>query len=412
LKLKETEEELRKTKEELETYTWGLEKTNEAIRHLYKELEIKNIELKKLDHLKSEFVSTVSHELRTPLSIIKEGISLIMDEVTGAVNERQRKYLSISKQNVDRLERIINDLLNISKIEAGKIEIRKRSVLIRPLVEQLVTSFEPKAKERGLYLKTDIPAGDIEICADEDKVMQVLINLVGNALKFTEKGFIEISAREKRSDVEFSVTDTGSGIAKNDIPRVFDKFRQFGRQDGPGEKGTGLGLSISKGIVEMHGGSIWVESEPGRGTRFTFTIPKYCTETFFKEHVKNGLEEALKNETKMSVIYISIVDYEAVRQKLGKERFREVVNRLEGILQKSLRRAGDVAAKDTGELIAVVTSCDKDNVQHVKKRLEVVLYDFLARENLRDAIRLQFGYATYPDEARTDDDLIKRAREK
>ena len=115
-KIKEAEEKIRESRDELEAQAWGLKKTNEAVRLLYKELEEKNKELQKLDQLKSEFVSTVSHELRTPLSIIKEGISLILDKVTGEINDKQERYLTISRQNVDRLERIINDLLNISKI--------------------------------------------------------------------------------------------------------------------------------------------------------------------------------------------------------------------------------------------------------------------------------------------------------
>ncbi|MEE8360017.1 MAG: ATP-binding protein, partial [Candidatus Omnitrophota bacterium] len=249
---------------------------NEAIRLLYNELEIKNTELKKLDQLKSDFVSTVSHELRTPLSIIKEGINLILDEITGKINEKQNKYLSIARQNVDRLERIINDLLNISKIESGKMKLKKQSVFISELIKNVTDSFKPKLKETGIKFKLNLPKKDVEIYVDPDRIMQVFVNLIGNALKFTKEGHIEISVEGKGQEIECAISDTGIGIAKEDLPRVFTKFRQFGRQDGPGERGTGLGLVISKGIIEMHKGNIWVDSTLGKGTSFVFTIPKHA----------------------------------------------------------------------------------------------------------------------------------------
>ncbi|MFH1752911.1 MAG: HAMP domain-containing sensor histidine kinase, partial [Candidatus Omnitrophota bacterium] len=206
-KIMELEKALKESKKDLEAHVWGLEKTNEAIRLLYKELEFRNIELRKLDQLKSDFVSTVSHELRTPLSIIKEGINLILDEITGKINEQQNKYLSIAKQSVDRLERIINDLLNISKIESGKIELKKRPVLINELIRSAADPFEPKLKTAGLKLKLDLLDKDLEINIDPDRITQVLVNLIGNALKFTEKGYIGVSVDDKEGEIECAVSD-------------------------------------------------------------------------------------------------------------------------------------------------------------------------------------------------------------
>lgn len=247
-------------------------------KRLEEDLKKSYEKLKKLDQVKSDFISTVSHELRTPLSITKEGISLVLDKIPGKINEKQGKILTIAKNNIDRLARIINSLLDISKIEAGEVELKKERVKITNLIEQVTSSFKNKIKKKGLELKVNFPKKGIYVYVESDKIVQVFTNLLGNALKFTEKGCIEISAKELEDEIEFVVSDTGIGISKDDLPKTFSKFQQFGRVDSAGEKGTGLGLSIVKGIVEMHYGKIWVESTRGKGSKFIFTLPKYITE--------------------------------------------------------------------------------------------------------------------------------------
>ncbi len=231
-------------------------------------------ERKRLERLKDEFVSNVSHELRTPLSIIKEAINLILDKIVGEVNQRQENVLVTAKDNIDRLTRIINELLDISKLEAGKLQLKKDNVDIVALIKKTVSSFKGKAGEKGLELKQNFSPAKILLFIDADKITEVFINLLGNAVKFTDKGCIEISAEDKGSEVECFVRDTGIGIAEENLPKVFDKFQQFDRVSGPGERGTGLGLSIVKGIIEMHNGNIRVESRCGEGTKFTFVLPK------------------------------------------------------------------------------------------------------------------------------------------
>jgi len=244
-------------------------------KRMLEELEEKNRELFKLDTLKSEFVSVVSHELRTPLSIIKEGVSLVLDGVIGEINPTQNKILTTSKNNIDRLSRIINSLLDISKIESGRVELKKKSVDLRALIKTVVSLFEAGAREKGLEIRVSVPPkGELNLYVDEDRIIQVFTNLIGNSLKFTEKGHIGISLLQKENEVEFTVSDTGIGISSEDLPKVFGKFMQFGRVAGNGEKGTGLGLSIAKGLIGLHNGRIWVESQVGKGSRFIFTLPK------------------------------------------------------------------------------------------------------------------------------------------
>ena len=157
--------------------------------------------------------------------------------------------LSTARSNIDRLARIIDNLLDISKIEAGKIDLRRELVDIASLIRQVVSSFALNLKEKNLELKVNIPEKQIDAFVDPDKLTQVFTNLMGNALKFTDRGYIEISLQEKKKQIECFVADTGLGIAEEDLPKAFNRFQQFGRLPGPGEKGTGLGLSITKGII-------------------------------------------------------------------------------------------------------------------------------------------------------------------
>lgn len=229
---------------------------------------------RQLEQMKDEFVSTVSHELRTPLTIIREGVAQVHEGILGQINGRQARYLEMALQGIDRLGRVVDELLDISKIEAHRVRLRRECVNIVTLAQQVARDFEPHARKRGLEIRTHFDDKKIEAFADRDKIVQIFMNLTNNAMKFTEKGFIEVSVKDLGTIVECSVTDTGFGIAPQDLPNVFRKFFQFGRDAGPGAKGTGLGLAICKGLVELHHGKIWAESELGAGSKFAFHLPK------------------------------------------------------------------------------------------------------------------------------------------
>lgn len=267
-------EELEKVKEELAIQAWGLQKTNEAIKVLYKELEKKNKELQELDNLKTDFINAVSHELRTPLTTIQEVIAQILGGMLGETTPEQKRFLSMCLEDVERLTRMINNLLDMSKLEAGRVQINPQEVDIAGIAKGVVTSFYPKSREINLEIKEKFPPGKAVAYADRDSIIQVFTNLIGNAFKFTDKGYIEVAIQDNPEYVECSVSDTGKGISEEDLPKVFGKFQQFGKKKGSTEKGTGLGLSISKGIIDLHRGKIWVESKINQGTKFTFTLPK------------------------------------------------------------------------------------------------------------------------------------------
>jgi len=274
-KYKSAELGLKKAKEELEIEAWGHAKTNEAIKYLYKELDKKNKELQTLDKLKTDFINIASHELRTPLTIIREGISQVLDGIHGQITPEQREFLSICLEDVDRLKRVVSDILDISKIEAGRFKLIKEQVDIVSLAKVVIASFYPKVKSMGLEMRENFCKQAAIAYVDKDSIIRVFINLISNALKFTDKGYIEISVRDKPTDIECSISDTGRGISEEDIPQVFGKFEQFGNTEMAKEKGTGLGLSIAKSIIELHQGDIWVKSILNKGTKFTFTLPKY-----------------------------------------------------------------------------------------------------------------------------------------
>jgi signal transduction histidine kinase len=247
----------------------------QEIQDKNRQLEVANEKLRQVDRLKSDFVSNVSHELRTPLTAIKGAVDLLLREVPGSLNEKQTHYLNRVRSNTQHLAGLINDLLDLSKIEEGKIELHATRVSLGGLVHEVVETLRPMAAEKIITLDTPIFDSSILVWADRDKVMQVLINLIGNAIKFTPPGgrITVIAGRDGIDWVKFAVKDAGPGVPSEEKDKIFEKFYQVSAEGRSKPKGTGLGLAISKALVELHGGKIWVESEINRGSTFSFTLP-------------------------------------------------------------------------------------------------------------------------------------------
>lgn len=231
---------------------------------------------RELDDMKSEFLSKVSHELRTPLIAMRHALSILIDQVAGPVSDEQQKFLEISQRNLDRLGQLINDLLDLSKLEAQKMELRMAPMAIGAVIQSVCESMEAWAKSKKVTLSFQGADSVPEIPADAARIAQVLTNLLGNAIKFTpEQGKVTVEARlaPDGRHVQVTVADSGMGIAKEDLPKLFNKFQQVGERSASDISGTGLGLAISKEIVELHRGRIWAESEAQQGARFLFTLP-------------------------------------------------------------------------------------------------------------------------------------------
>jgi len=237
------------------------------------ELAERNQEVERANRLKSEFLAGMSHELRTPLHTIIGFSELLAEELEGPLNEKQKRFMShIHKDSLHLLD-LINDVLDLSKIEAGKIELRPEVFDLRQPLDEVLASINPQAAAKSIAIDT-LVGMERALLADRVRVRQILFNLLSNAVKFTpEGGRIRVEAHPCDEFVEVSVTDTGIGIPSAEHATVFDKFYQVGNTTKGVREGTGLGLAITRSLVEEHGGRIWLESEVGKGSRFTFTIP-------------------------------------------------------------------------------------------------------------------------------------------
>ena len=239
-------------------------------------------EMKKNDRMKSEFISVASHELRTPLTSIKNAVDILLKKKAGEINDFQKKFLTMAEKNINRLIALVNDLLDISRIESRGIELDLSKQYINEIIENVINTMRPLADAKCINIEKNMPQNLSGITADAFRIEQVFINLIGNAVKFThEKGTIVINvdntgemAENGKAFLEVSVTDNGIGIPEEQIETVFEKFSQVGSSLLTVDRsGTGLGLSICKGIVEAHGGSIRCISGEGEGSSFVFTLP-------------------------------------------------------------------------------------------------------------------------------------------
>jgi signal transduction histidine kinase len=253
-----------------------IESTDE-LGFLAQEFNYMAIKLRELDQLKDDFVSSVSHELRSPLSAISGYVELLrskpLDEIAP---EKREKALGIIQESTSRLTHFINDILDLAKLKSGHVDLRQQPFDANASTEDIASLFQPLLEKKSVHLMRDIPPDIPIITADDDKVRQVITNLLSNALKFTPAGGkIRIGARNHTEFIQFSVEDSGIGVPKDSLEAVFERFHQVkgARDQVVGQKGTGLGLAIAKGIIEAHGGRIWMESEMGRGTTVHFTLP-------------------------------------------------------------------------------------------------------------------------------------------
>jgi len=227
-----------------------------------------------MDKMKSDFFSLMAHELRTPLASIKEGTSLLMHHMGAHFEEKQKEVLTIIAEESNRLTDLVNALLDLSKMEAGMLALDCKKSNMGKLIHQAASGIRPLAMTKNVTIDVKAPGDLPDVRVDGERMLQALRNLIGNAVKFTPGGgAITIAVRVVEAQVTVSVADTGPGIAREDLTRIFDKFKQGAMTEHNKIKGTGLGLAIVKHIINAHGGKIWVESEMGRGSVFTFSLP-------------------------------------------------------------------------------------------------------------------------------------------
>jgi PAS domain S-box-containing protein len=230
-------------------------------------------ELARVDQMKTEFISIVSHELRTPLTSIKGYVDLVLDGDAGKINELQQEFLEVVQQDTNRLTALIEDLLNISRIESGRVTLQLQPLGVSELMESVVASLRTQISEKDMQVDIDAGPVAITVRGDRDRLTQVLTNLLGNAIKFSPRGSrVGVMARKKGRYLQVEVADNGPGISREDLGRIFTKFFRADNAATRQTGGTGLGLAIAKSLVELHGGRIWAESELGKGSTFSFTV--------------------------------------------------------------------------------------------------------------------------------------------
>ena len=363
------------------------------------ELKATNRKLQKLERLKSEFISIVSHELRTPLTAIKNAMDIILSGKAGEMTENIEKFVSMGKRNAIRLSGIINDLLDISKIEAGKMDFKFELTHIEPVIEYVKNNLTEVAREKDLTIKY-IPAEEsVEIYADSNRLEQVLTNLVSNAIKFTPNaGEIDITsrvvnARELQYDHCFEedikklqgnyllvcVEDHGIGIERKDLNHVFDKFAQIENSLSRKVGGSGLGLPIARQLMESHNGAIWCDSEINKGSRFYFVIPVANDKSNFNMIKKQLIQKARSSGSTAAVIKIKSTN--EVIENLMRE---------ENLLNKTYM-SNSLVEKDGAltSLSMVVMDGDKPSCEFLKKKIDSVTSQ---KENVYGKCDIMFSY--------------------
>lgn len=380
---------------------------------LYEIKEQTNKKLERLERLKSEFISIVSHELRTPLTAIKNSMDIILSGKAGVLTEAMDKFMSMGRRNVTRLAGIINDLLDLSKIEAGKMDFKFTTMNINPVIEYVKSSLEEMAKEKNLVLKAKIEDNSAEIYADQHRLEQVLTNLVSNAIKFTpEGGQVEIrtavvDAKEiyyvEIFDEEFKhlqgkyllvcVKDNGIGISQEYLAHVFDKFAQIENSLSRKVGGSGLGLPITRQLIESHNGRIWCNSKPDKGSSFYFAVPIATEMNKFMLELKQAVQSAKVNNTSLALIKL----------KSDKALMQDLVENAigENYLNKSIIEA---EGKNTA-LTMFIPDGDKFSADFLKKKIQGYTNE---RKNLYPNCAIMYSYAVYPEDAGDETGLIRK----
>lgn len=351
----------------------------------------------KLEQLKSDFISVVSHELRIPLTAIKESINIVLEEIVGNINDNQRKALSNAKSEIERLARLLEELLQASKIESGRLKTKRAKIDLTEIVKKVFQFYKPIADKELISFSLDIAPIVPAVVGDSDRVYQVLSNLLSNAFKFTlEGGNVKVSCAQKDMGfVECSVIDTGCGIPHSETERLFERFEQLGLEEEKRRGGVGLGLYISKMFIEALGGSIGVKSKAGEGSTFTFSLPIYTEEMEFHLELEESIQEARKNQSTLAVLMLET--------NISGTEFDNLLNTLRFII----RGPNDRILSRNQYIFIMLADSDSQGALSVRSRIKDSLQQ--SAFGKREVIS-KFGVAVYPMDAIDPDELIDKVK--
>jgi len=356
------------------------------------------------DRLKDDFIGNVSHELRTPLTSIREAVSVLQDGILGPVSEEQKKFLTMCIRNTDHLRRIVDSLLDLTKIEAGRARLNKKRTGLPEIVKSAVEVFQPVSRKKGLALEVTLPKNGIEVYADKDRITQVLNNLIGNAIKFTEKGTIGVQIREVNGWAECRVSDTGEGISDEDLPKVFDKFTQFGKKTNPENKGTGLGLAISREIIQMHNGSMSVESVLNQGSTFKFQLPRYRPDL----EVEDPIRLAMEVKQPFALFGIRLHAADTIGAQMGGPPLQKIAQKIRHMFETLGKTVMPIVLEPDSVFILVEKSHEQDprsisRLRHMAKEAFIGL-------GIDEEVDFSYGRSLFPLNAEAPDLLLEACR--
>lgn len=436
-----TYELLQSKKQELEKSQMHLEKINTELIHQQRqlletseELETANRDLKRLNEIKNEFVATVSHELRTPLTSVKESVVLVLDEIMGPLNEEQKKFLSITRNNIERLSRLINDLLDLSKLDSGKLSMRKGKINLFHILKTVSESYEPARQEKKIAYTCQLEDQSLWINADPDRLNQVMYNLLNNAYKFTpadghvhlrlqkvdqekmieliQRGVFENNAMNQnelekliifKEFAMIGVEDDGVEIQKSDIKKIFEKFTQV-RLGEKSQEGTGLGLPIVKQILLMHHGGVWVEVAENKHKIFKICIPLY-QEAIVQDHLAKKISDhAIELDNHILLLLFEFID-EINDYTQIKKTIREL-SKIENIIRETpCEVAKDVFRMGLRHVLVVIYGGDQaiasDQTEKIRQSIE--------KANLREwASQMHFVLSDVPMNTAIQENLINK----
>jgi len=374
--------------------------------------------LEEVSAMKSEFISAVSHELRTPLAVIKQLVTIVFNEVVGRVNYKQKGALQKTLDNVERLKKIIDDLLDVSRIERNTLKLHYSLVDVVDLLKDSASFFTQLAAEKNISLKYSYPKEPVNVFIDVDRIRQVISNLISNAIKFTmDGGMIKVEVKILEAKVRIGVIDTGIGISNADLPSIFNKFIQVSKLAGTDNKGVGLGLSISKKLVERHKGEIWVESKVGVGSRFYFTLLRFYTLDMLGKSLRDRVGKLIKSGVSMHFVSLLILNCNEFRKRMrigSKPLFKDLHAILDSVLKnvksKDIdKRAMSVISPQAGKFSIILPEVSNRQAANISRLLKYKIKQYFASNKVQD-IFITVGSLSYSQKVFSHDDGLSPSR--
>jgi PAS domain S-box-containing protein len=360
---------------------------------------------------KTEFIASVSHELRTPLTSIQNSVSNILAGVTGKVTKKTREYLHAMKSDCHRFADLINDLLDMAKLEAGSMPVSRKVIDVVSVAGETIRQFSDAAALQGVELTCEVDSHISPVYADPQRIQQVIFNLISNAIRFTERGGkVNVKTYDCGEKVVVVVQDSGIGIEPELQKQIFSKFYQIRRQAGAGSKGSGLGLAICNGIIAVHGGAIWVESEKGKGSKFFFSLPKSDPFVVLYKHLHAMAEAAAKTSENFGLV---IVGFDMPHEEVEKLKlvYGSIIRELLTESDHFLTGKKDLAIQtEDFEIAFVVDKAQTEQIENVKRGIRKIVINALRKNCNHLPIVPMLGIAVYPTDAIEARDMEKTAR--